>query len=364
MNHLVDIMNIDDYTRALNEGLIQAHPSGDGLLIHNYTQKAMHHPGAWDNEAVRICRGLITTEGGDIVARPWAKFFNHDQKEAGVLDMNAPVEVTDKMDGSLGIIYRTKDGGVAVATRGSFTSDQAIHATKVLREKYPDLQLHYRWLTPMVEIIYPENRIVCDYGDLDDLVLLGGVSDAGIYYGPADTSTLIGWEGPITKAFGYPTLRDALAAEPRDGAEGLCVRFLGEDRIVKVKQEDYIALHRIVTGLSERTVWEHMMAGDGFELLLERLPDEFHDWVLDVYSTLLDAARKSMDAAYDLHDKIAKELGGERTRKEFALRAQEEGEWASLLFAIEDGKFIWRTVLKGFKPRGESHAIIRTEDVA
>ena len=70
------------------------------------------------------CRGLIVDErDGGVVARPYRKFFNHDQPDAPPLDVTAPVTVTDKLDGSLGILYREPSGAVAVATRGSFASD-------------------------------------------------------------------------------------------------------------------------------------------------------------------------------------------------------------------------------------------------
>lgn len=63
------------------------------------------------------------------VLRPLPKFLNHDQPEAPVIALDEPVVVTDKADGSLGIIYPTPDGP-AVATRGSFASDQALHAPR------------------------------------------------------------------------------------------------------------------------------------------------------------------------------------------------------------------------------------------
>lgn len=103
-----------------------------------------------------------------------------------------------------------------------------------------------RWpdgFTPLVEIIYPDNRIVCDYGDRDELVLLGGVwIESGEYVGPDEAADLCDWEGRTARTFTYVTLADALAAPPRKGAEGLCVRYLHEPRIVSIKQDDYVAL--------------------------------------------------------------------------------------------------------------------------
>src|SRR3954469_17993310 len=149
----------------------QNHPSLP-LLIHNYTEKAQYE-NVW-NAATLACRGLVVSRDGRVLARPFAKFFNHGQPGAPELDLDGPVAVTDKADGSLGVLFPTPDGW-AVATRGSFDSEQARHATKVWRSRYAGSFQPPEGLTLLFEIIYPGNRIVLDYGDLDDLVLLGAV---------------------------------------------------------------------------------------------------------------------------------------------------------------------------------------------
>ncbi|HRF99146.1 MAG TPA: hypothetical protein PLZ51_28235, partial [Aggregatilineales bacterium] len=74
-----------------------------------------------------------------------------------------------KMDGSLGILYRWQ-GAYYIATRGNFDSDQAIWATIFLRTHY-DLHNLADEYTLLFEIIYPDNRIVVNYGQRQDLVL-------------------------------------------------------------------------------------------------------------------------------------------------------------------------------------------------
>ena len=83
-----------------------------------------------------------------------------------------PFEVFEKLDGSLGILYWLNNLPY-IATRGSFESEQARHATEILHGRYQhtfssmDTNKTY-----LFEIIYPENRIVVDYGEMDDLILL------------------------------------------------------------------------------------------------------------------------------------------------------------------------------------------------
>jgi hypothetical protein len=80
---------------------VQTHPTLP-LFIHNYSEKTQFDK-RWD-EVTMSCRGLILDNNGDVIARPWKKFFNYGEGRLKIDDV-MPVEVTDKMDGSLGILY-------------------------------------------------------------------------------------------------------------------------------------------------------------------------------------------------------------------------------------------------------------------
>lgn len=361
--HMFELMRREDFDAARKTKLINERDDGAGLFIYNYSDAAMYTDGAWDNPAVRQCRGLIADRRGEVAARPWSKFFNHGQVEAGDLDLSAPVEVTDKLDGSLGVIYRALNGTAKVSSRGSFESDQAIHATARLAEMNVSLLLET--VTPLVEIIYPANRIVVDYGTLDDLVLLGGVVIAtGKYLGPAETADAVGWRHSLASVFPYASLREALAAPDRKGMEGLCVRYLDRDHIVKIKQEDYVRLHRIVTGLSERTVWQHMIDGQSLETLLSPLPDELHGWTREVWSRIADEAYDIHSAALVAHDVITQALPTGWTRGDYAAHAKTHRELTPLLFQILDGKAVRPAILRNLKPAGDTRARAISEAVA
>src|SRR5487761_1253908 len=144
--------------------------------ILGYTEEAQYSK-TW-NEVTVQCRGLVGDDEGFVVARPFRKFWNdteHDGERLPTLDLAAAVEVTDKLDGSLGILGPTPDGHI-ISTRGSFESDQAAWATTFYNQHYADLfPPMYGW-TYLMEIIYKANRIVVDY-DYEDLVLLGAVNN-------------------------------------------------------------------------------------------------------------------------------------------------------------------------------------------
>ncbi|GAA0465534.1 hypothetical protein Aca07nite_61740 [Actinoplanes capillaceus] len=332
MTLLHDVLDPVELTAAIGNGLIrtQRHPSLP-FVIYNYTE-ACQYSGAW-TPITLACRGLVVDAGGRIVARPFRKFFNHDQAQAPALDPGARVTVTDKADGSLGVIYH--DGsGYAVATRGSFASDQALHATDLLRTRYASF-VPPAGLTVLVEIIYPENRIVVDYRGLDDLVLLGAVDIAtGRSFGP---EVVPGWPGPVVETFGYATLTEALAAPPRDGQEGLVVHFTDADQRVKIKYADYVRLHRLVTGLTPRSVWELLVTGGDLDAMLEPLPDEFHVWARGVVTELtaeVEARAAAVEAAFD---EIVAGLPEGWGRREFAIEAVRSGHRAELFLRL-DGK--------------------------
>lgn len=360
---LWDIFSAHDLGRAMAEGLVvrRDHPDRAGLELYTYTDKAMYTPGAWDNPAVRHCRGLIVDSRDDeVIARPWAKFFNHSQKEAAQIGLDDPVVVMDKLDGSLGIGYVDPwDGTPAIATRGSFTSDQAKHATEWLRrnERMMAYASEMEDVTPLFEVIYPENRIVCDYGSRDELVMLGAVNiNTGFAYDAEEAASIFGWGGAVADIMRAETLAEALALEPRPGAEGVVVMALGQmQALVKIKQEDYVHLHRIVTGLNERAVWERMVAGDGLDDILDGIPDELHRWVTDTYMRFADEAAGILYSAKVTHDVIMGRCGSvDVSRKDYALLANEHPDLRPYLFMLLDGKDISQAVLKSLRPEGET----------
>jgi RNA ligase len=320
------------------------HPNDPELWILNYTETAAFDS-VWNNVTLN-CRGLIVNAFGDIIARPFPKFFNYGQPGCPEIDLDEPVVVSDKLDGSLGILYPHPEGGYAIATRGSFTSDQALHATEIFRTKYAGY-VPPGGVTMLFEIIYPENRIVCDYGDMDDLVLLGSVhNSSGDSWEGADVDW--DWPGPIAEVFTYKTMREALEVEPRDGKEGFVVHFLISGHRVKIKQEDYIALHRIVTGLNARSVWEAMVHNEVDELI-EKIPDEFHDFIRGVEEDIDGDVNETVMICHRAYDRILGQVGVNPTKKEFALVAKDHNySWA--LFQLWDDKDIRPEVLKRAKP--------------
>jgi len=138
------------------------------LLIWNYTQMCQFSK-SWD-EYTMMCRGLITDLEGNIVARPFKKFFNLGEQKDLIIPKDKPI-VTKKYDGSLGVLYW--NGKLpCIATRGSFNSKQAAWATSWIQKFYiEEKPIFDKDKTYLFEIIFKENRIVVDY-NFEGLILL------------------------------------------------------------------------------------------------------------------------------------------------------------------------------------------------
>ena len=400
---LGNLLDIDLLREMIEQKYIRAqvHPVLP-LTIYNYTEHAQYDR-TW-NDATRMCRGLIVRHLDnpeappeaqmEVIARSFSKFFNHGEPDAPALDLDAPAHVSDKMDGSLGIIYPLGNGTptfnhrrLSVATRGSFMSEQAQRATRLLAEKYPNY-----WpqdgITTLVEIVYPQNRIVLDYEDAEDLYLLGGVDIAtGTIFSP---DLMPNWPGPVTEVMSARTLREALLIPLRPNREGIVVR-VGYD-MVKVKQADYVALHRILTTTSARNIWEHLAVNavshlvtepkqwakllgigpdraaqvaaagsDWMDKMLHKVPDEFFDWFRTTIGTL-KAKVGTLEAEVTLRfDDLSREYP--QDRKGFALAVKDHPH-AGILFAMLDGRDITPNLWKAVYPEAERPWGMRSEDIS
>jgi len=311
----------------------QRHPELP-LTIYNYTAQTQFGK-VW-NDATRICRGLIVKDDGEVVARPFGKFFNLGEQD-GVELPEGPVHVTDKLDGSLGILYPTGSGH-AIATRGRFTSEQAVHATALWEQRYATaFQPNPAW-TYHFEIIYPANRIVVDYDEMDDLILLGAVETAtGCSIALADAAK--GWPGPVVEEFPFTSLAEAVTAPVRANREGVVVHFLEADLRLKIKHDEYVRLHRILTGVSELRIWEQLSNGEDMGAWLEGVPDEFATFVTTTRARLMDEHAAMVDEINTHYSLLLEELPANWTRKQFAdAVAQMRWPLARTMFLLLDGK--------------------------
>ena len=235
----------------------------------------------WDNVSLHA-RGIVFDYAtGEVLARPFDKFFNLGEMidtETGELKPIAgyvkqhlgfdnlsgdykhqKFRVMDKLDGSLGIAFWT---GVDwyVKTAGSFESDQAKWAND-----WFDMLINPNVLdkskTYLFEIIYNEDKHPIEY-DFEGLVLLGIV----------DTKT--GIEEPLSEILRVAkelNIRHAEVLEFTDfdevvkyakalpkTKEGVVITFENGFKL-KVKGDEFLALQKIFHFLTKDVVYENFL---------------------------------------------------------------------------------------------------------
>ncbi|EFL18972.1 RNA ligase [Streptomyces sp. C] len=353
------------------------------LSIYTYTRTAQYEQ-VWNAVTTR-CRGLVADdETGAVVALPLPKFFNVGEHTSG--RPYAPAlpdetfEVYDKVDGSLAVVFHYADHW-RVASKGSFTSSQAAWAQRLLDAR--DTSALVPGTTYLAEMLYPQNRIVVDYGDRRDLVLLAAFGADGTEVPLAEAAGHWQGIGSVVKVWPAVPLDELLAlAEsntlPGGGsaagtdAEGFVLRFASGVR-AKAKLSEYVRLHKLLTGVNERDVWRahgvqrfaglpakqlaqglnctaadvEEAGGKPLDALLEQVPDEFDAWVREVIARLEDAFAERERAVDEAFEALA-HLAGDRGAFARAAKEIRDGKIRSAMFLRLDGRSTelvsWRAV--------------------
>lgn len=361
---ITEIFDGDLFRQMQEQKFVTLRPhDGHDLLIANYSDIAQY-ANMW-NDVTLNCRGLIFEAlTGEVLARPWKKFFNLGDSKAPWISFEDRVEVTDKMDGSLGILYHYGDKP-SIATRGSFHSTQAGWATKQIR-KIDGLDLAAtEEYTFLFEIIYPQNRIVVDYGKFEGLVLLGAVEIlTGYAFGPNEAAALLNWGGMVTEVMPYKSINEVLAADDRVNTEGYVIRQ--GNHMVKWKRPDYIELHRLISNLSEKSVWSGLEGGKTVEELVEGLPDEFHGFVRETSARLLQdfGARSGqlIEKFAEIWHSLNEQIGMlETTNRKFFAKAVQNDPDKAYMFAMLDEKPIDKMIWAELKPRGDDGDFVQND---
>ena len=200
-----------------------------------------------------------------------------------------------------------------------------------------------------------QNRIVVDYGDYEGLVLLGAFNTkTGNEIPYIELRSLERFE--IVKK--YDGIRDysELKDKVEQNAEGFVVRFSNGDRI-KIKGEEYVRLHKIMTNFSTRNIWETLANGEDLMASLVDVPDEFHAKIR-LYVDELITQFQTIEREYTwIFNTIVKGLENHNVPKEkyratFAQYALQY-KHPSLLFTMLDkrdhGKIIWDLIYPEYR---------------
>lgn len=363
-----DIIDTWELKTLIEEGMVTAREHNtEPLVILNYTP-ACQFARNW-NRTTTMCRGLIyNTETREVLARPFPKFFNWDE-QGSVFPPAGPAIRMEKMDGSLGILYTPEwdsygEGyGEQIATRGSFHSEQAEWATGFYWEtvmaqtdKTYDVFTPVKDKTYLFEIIYPENRIVVDYGGESRLVLLDVIDNETGHSDMQEFDDCF-WPDKV-KRYNIPGFDSGQCADIPDGDEGYVYLWPVRNFRTKMKSPEYIRIHRIVTGLSAKSIWEMLVQGKTIDQIKIDVPEEFHEFVDTEAGKIIDQAMETLQRVNLKYDTLLRKSLDPWSRKEFALAIKDDPDKKYLFLAL-DNKPIYPVALKEAKP--SSKALVSEE---
>lgn len=266
----------------------------------------------------RECRGIIfDTESGDILRRPFHKFFNVNEREETLdrrVNLSNGHTILEKLDGSM-IAPFIVDGQMIWGTKmGATDVAKPVEEFVARNPNYLEFaqDMIAAGLTPIFEWCSRKQRIVLDYGSEDQLILtairqmdtgryltLNGMSQAGI------------WNIPVVRQFEPQTDMKAFLEYVRDleDLEGFVVRF-DDGHMLKLKCSWYVQIHKAKEAiLQDRNIVElileehlddvkaHLPAEDRDRLT--QFESDFNRAVRDVTANILaeiiDLGQKNID---------------------------------------------------------------------
>lgn len=333
--------NIDSLYEYAEKGLVTAreHPSLP-LVVWNYTAETQYGR-LWDTTTLST-RGLVTDMQGRTVAPCLPKFFNLSEPENDGLTIEDYDVAQEKLDGSLIHVF-WHEGQWVCSSRGSFESDHAGWAQELIEKNQNFLRVY----EPMVrmnpsgyrpvfvcELIIPENRIVVDYGDEESLRLISVFQ----------YSDEFGWEETRNDEWNWPwdkVQRIPMEAVPtyldQSGIEGIVL--IGNNGRAKIKTDEYVEHHRIVTGLTTKRVLEHYIEHGNVDKLLEVAPDEWYERIGQLAWSFQDRVQFVKAGVDNQFYNVMKSFGKDMSRKDFAMKVRGQVN-ASHMFSLLDGKDI------------------------
>lgn len=272
----------------------------------------------------RECRGLIfDTETGQLISRPYHKFFNvgeRDETQLDKIDLTKPHVVLEKLDGSMIRPIPTKEG-FRLATKAGVT-DVAMNAEVFIADKPNYSQfikycISDNYCTPIFEWVSRKNRIVVDYPE-DNLILTAlRYNTTGKYDSYEQLCKYARtWNIPVVKAIaGDETDITKVVDHIRkwDDGEGVVIRF-DDGHMVKIKADDYVLRHKSKDAINQEKNVLQTILDDSVDDLIPLLTPEDAERVKSFQNAFWLALEDVGTTIYDTYKQIDKG----QDQKEFA----------------------------------------------
>jgi len=279
----------------------------EGFQVINYQFTA---PDTFDIPESLECRGIKFDLDGNIIARPFHKFFNLNERQTSdELDWDGILSIEAKHDGSMvhAVVLPKEPNRIRLMTRAGF-SDQAqmAHDTAMTPQLEAEMLSYIlRGYTPIYEFVSPANRIVLKYDEPRLILLAVRHMVTGEYLNTVEENRLdINARGE--------DLHEKIKALKDE--EGVIVVWPCGHRI-KIKADEYVLLHKTKEAL-EREINVIRCIFDGTVDDLYGIIDGEHLYKLKTYVSHF------YDFFTDISDRAEFycSINAEKEQKEFAIK--------------------------------------------
>ena len=260
----------------------------------------------------RKCRTVVfdmLTE--NCVLHGYDKFFNvnelNETKLETVISNSKTAslyEVSNKLDGSMVLATKIKEGPTLMATSNSINSETSWRldlAYNLLTKEIYEMLFDYEGDTFVFEMIAPEDTHIVNYSESDYGLHLIGIRKV-LSTDNMDESIMLEYKDVINLANEYNVksttmfnmtideIMSQIDSKPCNEAEGFVVRI--DDNFYKIKYNEYVQMHKILSGIvSPNAVIDAIKRGvyDDFR---SKIPVVYHNRVNEIASIVFECMNK------------------------------------------------------------------------
>lgn len=355
-----DLNILDEY---VEKGLLRKAEDED-LVQYNYSDMC-NNESCWDEITLFNRGNIYEKKTGKLIAKSMPKFMNFEQLPGDSQNryLKRTFTCTEKLDGCLGIIYKYK-GQIRCNSRGSFDN----YVTDVMKRLLPNYVLLNHLLeynTLNVEVISPETKIICNYGDTESLNLITS-------YNSNTWLENTRWSNQVISDITYiPIVQsvtktwDELLQWKQEAdwqKEGFVLCFdNGNDTYdrIKVKSNDYLRVAAFKANLNIRCIWKTWKIDleqhtNKLTEFMNACPDELIQQCKDLYNQLVDMLNYHKQNVYDLNKQLL-EMGIVDMKSLGLYFKQHKNKYMASIFALRKyGKdCLDKYLIKMIEPKAE-----------
>jgi RNA ligase len=351
--NVANIQDIQPFVSGKPEIKWARHTNGSTVGCYMFQDKS-----TFDSVEALECRGIAFDDAGRVLSRPLHKFFNVGERgEAiGLVDraqMREVYAVYEKLDGSIISTSKLPDGGWALRSRKSYTSDVVgiandliltaqtgsdewglAHFCKLVTDE--GFTACFELTSPDAQIVMPQQRT---------LLRLLHVRDnfSGEYVMMDPHHPVWGWiatfDVPLCPVLmqspDHGQIMDLLAQIEQDETrEGVVIQYTDGD-MVKLKTPWYLRLHKSISFMRERDIAELALLGELDDVRANLQAVGIDTFEVDTIEHLVKNKLLDMDSEVN----VALKNDGNLDRKTFAIKYKDH-QYFGLMMAGYTGKEI------------------------